>query len=108
VGLQSVYFFLTARWFGITEGLLPDDPRIRRLLEGRGRLELGLAAGVLLLGIGLGLSVYALATWNEAGFGRLDYPDTLRIIIPGATLIACGMQTALSALFLSVLGLRRR
>ena len=26
VGLQSVYFFLTARWFGITEGLLPDDP----------------------------------------------------------------------------------
>jgi glycosyltransferase involved in cell wall biosynthesis len=108
VGLQSVYFFLTARWFGITEGLLPDDPRIRRLLEGRGRLELGLAAGMLLLGIGLGLSVYALATWNEAGFGRLDYPDTLRIIIPGATLIACGMQTALSALFLSVLGLRRR
>jgi glycosyltransferase involved in cell wall biosynthesis len=108
VGLQSVYFFLTARWFGITEGLLPDDPRIRRLLEGRGRLELGLAAGMLLLSIGLGLSVYALATWNEAGFGRLDYPDTLRIIIPGATLIACGMQTALSALFLSVLGLRRR
>jgi glycosyltransferase involved in cell wall biosynthesis len=108
VGLQSVYFFLTARWFGITEGLLPDDPRIRRLLEGRGRLELGLVAGMLLLGIGLGLSVYALATWNEAGFGRLDYPDTLRIIIPGATLIACGMQTALSALFLSVLGLRRR
>jgi glycosyltransferase involved in cell wall biosynthesis len=108
VGLQSVYFFLTARWFGITEGLLPDDPRIRRLLEGRGRLELALAAGMVLLGIGLGLSVYALATWNEAGFGRLDYPDTLRIIIPGATLIACGMQTALSALFLSVLGLRRR
>jgi hypothetical protein len=108
VGLQSVYFFLTARWFGITEGLLPDDPWIRRLLEARGRLELGLAAGMLLLGIGLGLSVYALATWNEAGFGRLDYPDTLRIIIPGATLIACGMQTALSALFLSVLGLRRR
>ena len=27
VGLQAVYFFLTARWFGITEGLLPDDPR---------------------------------------------------------------------------------
>jgi glycosyltransferase involved in cell wall biosynthesis len=108
VGLQSVYFFLTARWFGITEGLLPDDPRIRRLVSGRGRLELGLAAGMLLLAAGLGLSVYALATWNEAGFGQLDYPETLRIVIPGATLIACGMQTALSALFLSVLGLRRR
>jgi glycosyltransferase involved in cell wall biosynthesis len=108
VGLQSVYFFLTARWFGITEGLLPDDPRIRRLVSGRGRLELGLVAGLTLLAAGLGLSLYALATWNDAGFGRLDYPDTLRIVIPGATLIACGMQTALSALFLSVLGLRRR
>jgi glycosyltransferase involved in cell wall biosynthesis len=108
VGLQSVYFFLTARWFGINEGLLPDDPRIRRLLGGRGRLELGLVLGVALLAAGLGLSLYALATWNDAGFGRLDYPDTLRIVIPGATLISCGMQTALSALFLSVLGLGRR
>jgi Glycosyl transferase family 2 len=108
VGLQAVYFFLTARWFGITEGLLPDDPRIRRLVSGRGRLELGLLAGMILLAAGLGLSVYALTTWNEAGFGQLDYPETLRIVIPGATLIACGMQTALSALFLSVLDLRRR
>ncbi len=108
IGLQAVYFFLTAKWFGITEGLLPDDPRIRGLIERRGRLEIGLLVGVLLVACGLGLSVYALATWNQAGFGRLDYPDTLRIVIPGAMLIACGMQTALSALFLSVLGLRRR
>ncbi len=83
VGLQAVYFFLTARWFGITEGLLPDDPRIRRLLEGRGRLEVGLVAGILLVTAGLALSLYALANWNETGFGRLDYPDTLRIVIPG-------------------------
>ena len=106
VGLQSVYFFLTARWFGVTEGLLPDDPRIRRLL-GRGTLEIGLVAGLVFVAVGLGLSIYALATWNSAGFGRLSYPDTLRVVIPGATLITCGMQTALSALFLSVLGLRR-
>jgi glycosyltransferase involved in cell wall biosynthesis len=108
IGLQAVYFFLTARWFGITEGLLPDDPRIRALLDRRGRLEIGLVAGLVLVAGGLGLSFYALATWNRAGFGELDYPDTLRIVIPGAMLIACGMQTVLSALFLSVLGLRRR
>jgi glycosyltransferase involved in cell wall biosynthesis len=35
VGLQAIYFFLTARWFGITEGLLPDDPRIRLVLRAR-------------------------------------------------------------------------
>jgi glycosyltransferase involved in cell wall biosynthesis len=108
VGLQAVYFFLTARWFGITEGLLPEDPLIRRLVERPRRLEWALLIGLLLVAAGLGLSLYAVATWNEAGFGRLDYPDTLRIVIPGATLIACGMQTAFSALFLGVLGLRRR
>jgi glycosyltransferase involved in cell wall biosynthesis len=106
-GLQAVYFFLTARWFGITEGLLPDSPRIRRLLR-RTVLDSSLVAGMALIAIGLGLSIYALSTWNEAGFGELDYPDTLRIVIPGATLITCGLQTMLAALFLSVLGLRRR
>jgi glycosyltransferase involved in cell wall biosynthesis len=107
IGLQAVYFFVTARWFGITEGLLPDDPRIRRLL-GRATLEIGLIVGVLLVAGGLALSFYALATWNQAGFGRLNYPHTLRFVIPGATLITCGMQTVLSALFVSILGLRRR
>jgi glycosyltransferase involved in cell wall biosynthesis len=106
-GLQGVYFFLTARWFGITEGLLPDAPRIRRLLS-RGAFEAGLVAGLMLVAAGLAISVYALATWNDAGFGRLDYPKTLRLVIPGATLITCGMQTVLSALFVSVLGLKRR
>jgi glycosyltransferase involved in cell wall biosynthesis len=107
VGLQAAYFFLSARWFGIKEGLLPDDPWIRRLVSRR-VLEFGLLAGLVLVAAGLALSLYALGTWNEAGFGQLNYPDTLRIVIPGATLIACGMQTALSALFLSVLGLGRR
>jgi hypothetical protein len=107
VGLQSVYFFLTARWFGITEGLLPDDPRFRKLMSAL-TLEVGLVVGLLIAAVGFGLSVYALVTWNRAGFGRLDYPSTLRIVIPGVTLITCGLQTALSSLFLSVLGLTRR
>ena len=70
--------------------------------------EAGLIAGSLLVLGGLALSLYALVTWNESGFGRLDYPHTLRIVIPGATLITCGMQTVFSALFLSILGLRHR
>jgi glycosyltransferase involved in cell wall biosynthesis len=106
-GLQAVYFFLTARWFGITEGLLPDSPRIRGLLR-QGVLDASLVAGLALASVGLGLSIYALSTWNEAGFGELDYPDTLRVVIPGATLITCGLQTMLAALFLSVLRLRGR
>ena len=108
IGLQAVYFFLTARWFGIMEGLLPEDPLIRRIVERPRRLEWALLIGTLLFVTGLGLSLYALGRWNKAGFGPLDYPDTLRIVIPGATLICVGMQTVFSALFLGVLGLRRR
>ena len=108
IGLQAMYFFLTARWFGIMEGLLPEDPLIRRIVERPRRLEWALLIGTLLFVTGLGLSLYALGRWNEAGFGPLDYPDTLRIVIPGATLICVGMQTVFSALFLGVLGLRRR
>jgi glycosyltransferase involved in cell wall biosynthesis len=108
IGLQAVFFFLTARWFGITEGLLPEDHMIRRIVERPRRLEWALLVGLILVAGGLGLSLYAVAQWNDAGFGTLNYPDTLRIVIPGATLIACGMQTAFSALFLGVLGLRRR
>jgi glycosyltransferase involved in cell wall biosynthesis len=108
IGLQAVFFFLTARWFAITEGLLPEDHTIRRIVERPRRLEWALLVGLLLVASGLGLSLYAVARWNDADFGALNYPDTLRIVIPGATLIACGMQTAFSALFLGVLGLRRR
>jgi glycosyltransferase involved in cell wall biosynthesis len=106
VGLQSVYFFLTARWFAMNEGLLPDDPRLRRLL-GPHALEIGLVVGALLLFGGIGLSVSAVGRWNEAGFGHLDYAETLRIVVPAATLIAVGLQTLFSSLFLSVLGLNR-
>jgi glycosyltransferase involved in cell wall biosynthesis len=107
IGLQSVYFYVTARWYGIVEGLLPDDPRLRRLL-GTVTLEVALVAGLVVFAVGIGLSIYAFTTWSRTGFGQLNYPHTLRIVIPGATLIMCGIQTMLSALFLSVLGLARR
>ena len=54
VGLQAVYFFIMARWFGITEGLLPDDPFIRQIIEPPRRLEWTLVVGLLLIGAGLG------------------------------------------------------
>jgi hypothetical protein len=107
VGLQAIFFFVTARVFGIAEGLLPDDPSFTRRV-GRLAPEWGLVLGALLTVTGVALSAYALVTWNDAGFGDLDYPHILRIVIPGVTLIACGLQTALSSLFVGMLGLRRR
>ncbi len=54
IGLQAMYFFLSARWFGITEGLLPDDPLIRRIVERPRRLEWALLIGMLLFAAGSG------------------------------------------------------
>ena len=109
VGLQAVYFFVTARWFGITEGLLPDDPRIRGLLERHGTL--GDRARGRRTARRRGAWGFPSCARNvEPGWLRATrlHPDTLRIVIPGAMLISCGMQTVLSALFLCMLGLRRR
>jgi hypothetical protein len=41
LGYQAVVFAILAKTFGVTEGLLPDDPRIRRFFE-VARLERGL------------------------------------------------------------------
>ena len=106
VGLQAVYFFITARWFAIADGLLPDDPRLRRLF----RIvtpDVGLVVGLLLLAAGLTVSAVSVAIWHSHGFGKLDYPHVLRFVIPGSVLIACGVQTIFTSLFLSLLRLSR-
>ena len=71
-------------------------------------LERGLALAVLVLFAGLVLLVAALLAWRRVGLGRLDYAETMRLVIPGATLTALGFQTILSSFFVSILGMRRR
>ena len=85
VGLQAVYFFIATRWFGISEGLVPDEPRLRRIV-GMLTPELGFVAGLVLITGGLVLSIIAVAMWNREDFGDLAYPEILRIVIPGSTL----------------------
>ena len=74
---------------------------------GRINLEVGLIAGALLTLAGVVLAIVALAIWGGSGFDELDYRDTLRIVIPSATLLMLGVQTVLGSLFLSILGIRQ-
>jgi glycosyltransferase involved in cell wall biosynthesis len=106
VGFQTVNFAVFTKVFAITEGLLPEDPRLTRLFQ-HVTLETGLIAGGLLFAGGLGLSIYALTSWEAQAFGPLDPSRTLRLVIPAATLITLGLQTILSSFFLSILGLKR-
>ena len=106
VGYQTVIFAVFTKVFAITEGLLPEDPRLKTLFRYI-KLETGILAGVILLAAGIGLSIYALSFWSSRSFGPLDPSQTLRLVIPAVTLIALGLQTVLSSFFLSILGLER-
>jgi hypothetical protein len=106
-GYQSVVFAVFTKTFAISEGLLPEDPRMNRFFK-LVTLERGLALAVLVLIAGLALLVAALLAWRRVDFGPLDYAQTMRLVIPGATLTALGFQTILSSFFVSILGMRRR
>jgi hypothetical protein len=106
-GYQSILFAVFTKVFAISEGLLPEDPRVTRFFQ-LFPLERGLLIGAGALFIGLTLLLMAVNQWRETGFGSLDYRHTMRWVIPGATLTALGFQTILSGFFVSILGLRRR
>lgn len=107
LGFQAIAFAVFTKLFAISEGLLPPDPLFDKLF-GYITLEVGLLAGVLMIVCGLGMSIYAVGFWETRHFGALDYPHTMRIVIPAALFLILGVQTVFSSFFLSVLGLRRR
>jgi glycosyltransferase involved in cell wall biosynthesis len=107
LGFQAIAFAVFTKLFAISEGLLPPDPWLDKLFRYI-TLEVGLLAGVLMIICGLGTSIYAVGFWEARHFGALDYPHTMRIVIPAALFLILGVQTVFSSFFLSVLGLRRR
>ena len=107
IGFQSIVFATFTKIFAISEGLLPEDPRLTRMFR-YVTLEVGLVAGVLLILAGAGAWVLGLEYWRIRQFGPLDPEKTLRIVIPGVVCFTLGFQVILSSFFLSVLGMSRR
>jgi uncharacterized protein YjeT (DUF2065 family) len=106
-GSQSLAFAAATKTFAVSEGLLPDD-RWRRKFAELFSLEKGLLTMVGLVVVGVVLLLLAINEWRLAGFGRLDYAETMRLVIPGATFIAIGVQLGFSSFFISLLGMRRQ
>ncbi len=107
MGFQSIVFATLTKVFAISEGLLPEDPRLARTFR-YVTLETGLIVGVLLMLSGVGAWALGLDYWRAHHFGPLDPAQTLRIVIPGVVALTLGFQTILSSFFLSVLGMSRR
>lgn len=106
-GYQAVLFAIFTKTFAVNEGLMPEDRHYTlffRLLN----LERGLVAAAAALLVGAILLLAAVNQWRLNGFGRLDYAQGMRLVVPGVTLVALGFQTALSSFFVSILGMQRR
>ena len=106
VASQMGWCAVLAKTFAITEGILPHD----RLLERFSRimnLERLLVLSLAMVGVGVAL-IGAVATgWAVGGFGALEYARTMRMVIPGAGLVALGSQFAASSFLMSVLRMAR-
>ena len=105
-GYQAVVFALFTRTYAVSEGLMPEDPKLNRFFKFV-TLERGLIAAAASIIGGLVLIGLAVNAWRLVGFGKLDYAHTMRYVIPGATFTTLGLQTFFSSFFLNIIGMRR-
>ncbi len=106
-GFQAVVFAFFTKVFGITEGLLPEDPRLKRAFRWL-TLERGLLVGTMLLVLGVGVATYSAYIWSRSGFGPMNPFVLVRVVAAALVLITLGVEIILSSFFLSILGLARK
>lgn len=106
-GVEALTFALFAKVFAVTEGFLPEDPRLARAFRVV-TLETGLAASALCLVAGAVLCGSVASAWAASGWAFLDYSVSMRRMIPGALLLVLGAHGVFTSFFLSILGLKRR
>lgn len=104
LGMQLICFALFARIFAVTQGFLPPSHRLR-VFESLFSLERGIWAGFAIGMVGLAELCHAVWIWRAAGFGPLPTTDTLRLVIPATTCIACGTQLIFASFLISILRL---
>ena len=107
VGFQLLAFAVFTKVFAITEGLLPEDPRLNRMFNYI-KLETGLIVGTVFVVMGAAGSIFALSTWAHSSFGPITSENILRVVLFSVFALILGPQIIFSSFFLSILGLRRR
>jgi glycosyltransferase involved in cell wall biosynthesis len=106
IGFQGVLFWLFTRVYAGSEGFLPEEPKVQRLL-GRLSLERGLLLGLAIGIAGLIGLIFSLVYWGGNGFHNVNYEHELRLMIPSATALVVSCQLILGTFFLSILGIKQ-
>ena len=103
LGWQCILLATLAQIFAAREGLMPALPKLEKVT-----VEHGIGSGLIMAIAGIGLITVVIFTWWQGDFGKLDYPQTMRLVVPGVTLVAVGFQTAMASLMAGVLRMQRR
>jgi hypothetical protein len=107
VGTQLVIFWLTARFFATSMGILPHTRLTRALARGF-PLSSGLLVGAIMILISVLPILESLRLWADVNFGPLNYAVTLRWLSPGLTLAALGVQVFFGSFVISLLNFSRK
>jgi hypothetical protein len=105
VGFQSVMFWFFAKVYGEYVRIVPPDPWFHKIIKIIS-IESGVIIGAAMLVLGLALGLIAVESWTGEGFGSLRPSETMRLVIPSATLILLAFQLIYGAFFISILGIR--
>ena len=103
MGWQCILLATLAQIFAAREGMRPVLPKLEKIT-----VEHGIGFGLIMSIFGIALISSVILTWWQGDFGKLDYPQTMRLVVPGVTLVSIGFQTAMASLMAGVLRMQRR
>lgn len=106
VAYQTLWLWAYAKVHGWASGLLPART-FPDAIFGLFNLERGLAAGLTLLSLGLGITLWLVVDRHPGEFGSLEIQLVLRRALWGFTALVLGVQTVYGSFFLSMLGMAR-
>jgi hypothetical protein len=106
VGFQAVLFWLFTRAYAGSEGFLPEDAYVQRVLA-KLSLERGIVLGAIIGIAGLVGLIFSLTYWQAHKFGQLNYEHALRLMVPSVTALVVSCQLVLGTFFLSILGIKQ-
>ncbi|MEO1524947.1 MAG: glycosyltransferase family 2 protein [Planctomycetota bacterium] len=102
MGWQCMLLATLARIFTGREGMMPPHEKLEVLT-----VERGLVFGTIVSVIGFSFITAISFRWWQNDFGPLEYPQTMRWVVPGVTMVAIGFQTAMASLMGGVLKMQR-
>ena len=104
LGVNIVFFYVFTKLYAEKSGFLPRDRFIGKLT--RFSEDHVVFGGVLLAFLGFGLSVTAVLIWKKSGFGELEPERLMRYVLPAATMIEVGIETAFAGFLTGIFRIR--